>query len=69
MQRRLMRAKMRKRIRIGKNGILKMTTIMVYVQVSKVDSIIVLCEEDLFRYESYTYLSWEDFEVVLQWTS
>ncbi|CAH1427291.1 unnamed protein product [Lactuca virosa] len=42
-----------------------MTAIMADGQVTKVDSIKVQCENDLFGYENYTYLIWDDFEAVL----
>ncbi|KAI3695170.1 hypothetical protein L1987_78159 [Smallanthus sonchifolius] len=61
MQRRMTRARIKTRIRIEKSVILKMTAMMVDGQVSKVDSIKVQCEDDLFGYESYTYLTWDDF--------
>ncbi|KAI3775412.1 hypothetical protein L1987_49988 [Smallanthus sonchifolius] len=49
---------------LKKSVILKMTAMMVDGQVSKVDSIKVQCEDDLFGYESYTYLTWDDFQAV-----
>lgn len=63
-QRRRTRAQKRTRIRIDNNRVLKMTARMVDAQVLKAESIKVQCEDDLFGYESYTYLSYEDFEVV-----
>ncbi|CAI9304395.1 unnamed protein product [Lactuca saligna] len=63
-QRRRTRAQMRTRIRIENNRVLKMTALMVDAQLLKAESIKVQCEDDLFGYESYTYLSYEDFEVV-----
>ncbi|CAI9285926.1 unnamed protein product [Lactuca saligna] len=42
-----------------------MTAMMADGQVTKVDSIRVQSENDLFRYDSYTYLTWDDFEAVL----
>ncbi|KAI3687111.1 hypothetical protein L1987_80802 [Smallanthus sonchifolius] len=41
-----------------------MTAMMVDGQVSKVDSIKVQCEDGLYGYESYTYLTWDDFKAV-----
>ncbi|KAI3695431.1 hypothetical protein L1987_78428 [Smallanthus sonchifolius] len=64
MQRRMTRARRKTRIRIEKSGILKMTAMMVDGQISNVDSIKVQCEDDLFGYESYTYLTWDDFQAV-----
>ncbi|CAH1423010.1 unnamed protein product [Lactuca virosa] len=65
LQRRWTRAQMKTRIRIEKSSILKMTEIMADGQVTKVDSIKLQSENDLFGYDSYTYLSWDDFEAVL----
>ncbi|CAH1413745.1 unnamed protein product [Lactuca virosa] len=65
LQRRWTRAQMKTRIRIEKSSILKMTAMMADGQVTKVDSIIVQSENDLFGYDSYTYLTWDDFEAVL----
>ncbi|CAH1447647.1 unnamed protein product [Lactuca virosa] len=65
MQRRSTRAQMTTRIRIDKSGILKMTAMMADAQVTKVDSIKVQSENDLFGYDSYTYLNWDDFEALL----
>ncbi|CAI9280212.1 unnamed protein product [Lactuca saligna] len=42
-----------------------MTAMMADGQVTKVDSIRVQSENDLFGYDSYTYLNWDDFEAVL----
>ncbi|KAI3820358.1 hypothetical protein L1987_07904 [Smallanthus sonchifolius] len=52
------------RIRIENNVLLRMTAMMVDGQVSKVDSIKVQCEDSLYGYESYTYLTWDDFQTV-----
>ncbi|CAH1412703.1 unnamed protein product [Lactuca virosa] len=56
---------MNTRMRIEKSSILKMTAMMADGQVTKVDSIKVQSENDLFGYDSYTYLNWDDFEAVL----
>nr|KAJ0199518.1 hypothetical protein LSAT_V11C600320340 [Lactuca sativa] len=56
---------MKKRIRIEKSSILKMTAMMADGQVTKVDSIKVQSENNLFGYDSYTYLDWDDFKAVL----
>nr|KAJ0213242.1 hypothetical protein LSAT_V11C400161870 [Lactuca sativa] len=56
---------MKTRIRIEKSSILKMTAMMADGQVTKVDSIKLQSENDLFGYDSYTYLNWDDFEAVL----
>nr|KAJ0193317.1 hypothetical protein LSAT_V11C800438100 [Lactuca sativa] len=58
LQRRWTRAQMKTMIRIEKSSILKMTEMMADVQVTK-------SENDLFGYDSYTYLTWDDFEAVL----
>jgi hypothetical protein len=63
-KRRMTRTHKRTRIRIEESVVLKMTAMMVDGQVSKVDSIKVQCEDDLFGYESYTYLNFNDFEAV-----
>nr|KAJ0209717.1 hypothetical protein LSAT_V11C400170490 [Lactuca sativa] len=65
LQRRWTRAQMKTRIRIENSSILKMTAMMADGQVTKVDSIKVQSENDLFGYDSYTYLNWDDFEEVL----
>ncbi|CAI9276860.1 unnamed protein product [Lactuca saligna] len=65
VQRRWTRAQMKTRIRIENSSILKMTAMMADGQVTKVDSIRVQSENDLFGYDSYTYLTWDDFEAVL----
>ncbi|CAI9303092.1 unnamed protein product [Lactuca saligna] len=65
VQRRWTRAQMKTRIRIEKSSILKMTAMMADRQATKVDSIRVQSENDLFGYNSYTYLNWDDFEAVL----
>ncbi|CAH1449866.1 unnamed protein product [Lactuca virosa] len=65
LQRRWTRAQMKTMIRIEKSSILKMTAMMAVGQVTKVDSIKVQSENDLFGYDSYTYLTWDDFEAVL----
>nr|KAJ0213064.1 hypothetical protein LSAT_V11C400169560 [Lactuca sativa] len=56
---------MKTRIRIKKSSILKMTAMIADGQVTKVDSIKVQSENNLFGYDSYTYLTWDDFEAVL----
>ncbi|CAH1443287.1 unnamed protein product [Lactuca virosa] len=56
---------MKTMIRIDKSSILKMTAMMADRQVTKVDSIKVHSENNLFGYDSYTYLNWDDFEAVL----
>ncbi|CAI9259970.1 unnamed protein product [Lactuca saligna] len=66
VQRRWTRAQMKTRIRIENSSILKMTAMMADGQVTKVDSIRVQSENDLFGYDSYTYLTWDDFEAVLR---
>ncbi|KAI3714112.1 hypothetical protein L1987_72702 [Smallanthus sonchifolius] len=58
------RAQRKTRIKIENNVLLRMTAMMVDGQVSKVDSIKVQCEDDLYGYESYTYLTWDDFQAV-----
>nr|KAJ0191502.1 hypothetical protein LSAT_V11C800450430 [Lactuca sativa] len=65
VQRRWTRAQMKTMIRIENSSILKMTAMMADGQVTKVDSIRVQSENDLFGYDSYTYLTWDDFEAVL----
>ncbi|CAI9290686.1 unnamed protein product [Lactuca saligna] len=65
LQRRWTRAQMKTRIRIEKSSILKMTAMMADGHVTMVDSINVQSENDLFGYDSYTYLTWNDFEAVL----
>ncbi|KAK9076249.1 hypothetical protein SSX86_004582 [Deinandra increscens subsp. villosa] len=64
MQRRMTRGQRKTRIRMEKSVALKMVAVMVDGQVSKVDSIKVQCEDDVFGYESYTYLNWNDFDKV-----
>ncbi|KAI3797759.1 hypothetical protein L1987_33022 [Smallanthus sonchifolius] len=64
LRRRMTRAQRKKRIRIENNVLLRMTAMMVDGQVSKVDSIKVQCEDGLYGYESYTYLTWDDFQAV-----
>nr|KAJ0193149.1 hypothetical protein LSAT_V11C800403260 [Lactuca sativa] len=56
---------MKTRIRIDKSSILKMSAIMANGQVTKVDSIKVWCDNNLFGYDSYTYLTWDNFEALL----
>nr|KAJ0210598.1 hypothetical protein LSAT_V11C400220980 [Lactuca sativa] len=46
-----------------------MTGMMADGQATKVDSIKVQSENDLFGYDSYTYLTWDDFEAVLTMVS
>ncbi|KAI3713734.1 hypothetical protein L1987_72320 [Smallanthus sonchifolius] len=64
LRRRMTRAQRKTRIRIENNVLLRMTVMMVDGQVSKVDSIKVQCEDGLYGYESYTYLTWDDFQAV-----
>ncbi|KAI3683910.1 hypothetical protein L1987_84425 [Smallanthus sonchifolius] len=64
MQRRMTRTQRKTMIRIEQSASLKMIAVMVDEHVSKVDSIKVQCEDDLFGYESFTYLNWDDFEAV-----
>ncbi|KAI3695492.1 hypothetical protein L1987_78489 [Smallanthus sonchifolius] len=64
LQRRMTRAQRKTRIRIEKNVLLRMTAMMVDGQVSKVDSKKVQCEDGLYGYESYTYLTCDDFQAV-----
>ncbi|KAI3763261.1 hypothetical protein L1987_53715 [Smallanthus sonchifolius] len=64
LRRRMTRAQRKTRIRIENNVLLRMTAMMVDGQVSKVDSIKVQCEDGLYGYESYTYLTWDDFQAV-----
>ncbi|CAI9300120.1 unnamed protein product [Lactuca saligna] len=56
---------MKTRIRIEKSSILKMNAMIADGQVTKVDYIKVQSENDLFGYDSYTYLTWDDFEALL----
>ncbi|KAK9076248.1 hypothetical protein SSX86_004581 [Deinandra increscens subsp. villosa] len=62
--RRITRGQRKTRIRMEKSVALKMVAMMVDGHVLKVDSIKVQCEDDVFGYESYTYLSWNDFDKV-----
>ncbi|KAK9057621.1 hypothetical protein SSX86_022457 [Deinandra increscens subsp. villosa] len=64
MQRRMTRDQKNTRVRMEKSVPLRMAAMMVDGQVSKVDSIKVWCEDDLFGYESFTYLTWTDFNKV-----
>jgi hypothetical protein len=64
MQTRKTRAQRKTRVRMEKSSILKMVEMMVDGQVAKVDSIKVQSEDALFGYDSYTYLSWNDFDKV-----
>jgi len=52
------------RVGVDENIVLIMTALMVNGQLSKFESIRVQCEDDLFGYESFTYLTWDDFEAV-----
>ncbi|KAK9071564.1 hypothetical protein SSX86_007992 [Deinandra increscens subsp. villosa] len=63
-QRRMTRDQKNTRVRMEKSVPLRMAAMMVDGQVSKVDSIKVWCEDDLFGYESFTYLTWTDFNKV-----
>nr|KAJ0198569.1 hypothetical protein LSAT_V11C700374080 [Lactuca sativa] len=65
LQRKWTRAQMKTMIRIEKSSIFKMNAMMADGQGTKVDSIKVQSESDIFGYDSYTYLAWDDFEVVL----
>nr|KAJ0220453.1 hypothetical protein LSAT_V11C200056840 [Lactuca sativa] len=58
LQSRWTRAQMKTRIRIEKSSIFKMTAMMADGQVTK-------SENDLFGHDSYTNLTWDDFEAVL----
>lgn len=58
------RAQMLTRQRIESNRVLKMTACMVDNQLTKVETIKVQCEDDLFVNESFTYISWEDFQAM-----
>ncbi|KAI3828016.1 hypothetical protein L1987_02106 [Smallanthus sonchifolius] len=64
MQRTMARAQRKTRIRIENNVLFRMNAMMVDGQVSKVDSIKVQCEYGLYGYESYTYLTWDDYQAV-----
>jgi hypothetical protein len=62
MQKMMTRGQRRVRKRIEERTALKMCALMVDGQVAKVDSIRVQCDDDLFGYESFTYLSYNDFD-------
>ena len=47
------------------SSVTSLSTMMADGQVTNVDSIRVQSENDLFGYDSYTYLTWDDFEAVL----
>ncbi|KAK9058724.1 hypothetical protein SSX86_023566 [Deinandra increscens subsp. villosa] len=64
MQRRMTRDQKNTRVRMEKSVPLRMAAMMVDGQVSKVDSIKVWCEDNLFGYDSFTYLTWTDFNKV-----
>ncbi|MFS8032508.1 hypothetical protein Hanom_Chr17g01558601 [Helianthus anomalus] len=51
-------------MRVENNAVLTMTALMVDTQVLKVDSIKLQCVDDLFGYESFTYLNWDYFEAI-----
>ncbi|KAE8692580.1 hypothetical protein F3Y22_tig00110831pilonHSYRG00032 [Hibiscus syriacus] len=59
------RAQMMTRLRVESNRVLKVFARMVDIQLKNVESVKVRCEDDMFGYESFTYITWEDFEVVL----
>ncbi|MFS7943149.1 hypothetical protein Hanom_Chr06g00496911 [Helianthus anomalus] len=61
----IMRAQRRSRIRVENNAILTMTALVVDAKVLKVDFIKLQCVNDLFGYEGFTYLNWDDFEAIL----
>ncbi|KAJ0735616.1 hypothetical protein HanPI659440_Chr11g0434111 [Helianthus annuus] len=63
-KRRMTRAQRRPRIRVENNAVLTMTASVVDAQVFKADSIRLQCVDDLFGYESFTYLNQKDFEAV-----
>ncbi|KAJ0576486.1 putative Ulp1 protease family catalytic domain, papain-like cysteine peptidase superfamily [Helianthus annuus] len=63
-KRRMTRAQRRPRIRVENNAVLTMTASVVDAQVFKADSIRLQCVDDLFGYESFTYLNRKDFEAV-----
>ncbi|KAE8712910.1 hypothetical protein F3Y22_tig00110221pilonHSYRG00091 [Hibiscus syriacus] len=63
-QRRRTRAQMRTRLRVKSNRVMKVFTRMVDIQLKNVESVKVQCEDDMFGYESFMYITWEDFEVV-----
>lgn len=60
--RRMTRGQMKTRIRIGESGALRMASMMVDKLVST--AIRVQCDDDLFGFPSFTYLSFEDFEAI-----
>ncbi|KAE8725780.1 hypothetical protein F3Y22_tig00008145pilonHSYRG00058 [Hibiscus syriacus] len=63
-QRRRTRAQMMTRLRVESNRVLKVFARMVDIQLKNAESLKVQCEDDMFGYESFTYITWEDFEVV-----
>ncbi|KAE8661113.1 hypothetical protein F3Y22_tig00116939pilonHSYRG00277 [Hibiscus syriacus] len=63
-QRRRTRAQMRTMPRFESNRVLKVCARMVDIQLKNVESVKVQYEDDMFGYESFTYITWEDFEVV-----
>ncbi|KAE8701949.1 hypothetical protein F3Y22_tig00110503pilonHSYRG00256 [Hibiscus syriacus] len=63
-QRRRTRAQMMTRLRVESNRVLKVFARMVDIQLKNAEFVKVQCEDDMFGYESFTYITWEDFEVI-----
>ncbi|KAK9075605.1 hypothetical protein SSX86_003931 [Deinandra increscens subsp. villosa] len=64
LQRKIMtRGQRKKRVRM-ESFAMSMAAMMVDGQMTQVDSIKVSCEDDLFGYDSFTYLNWNDFDSV-----
>ncbi|KAK9050807.1 hypothetical protein SSX86_030223 [Deinandra increscens subsp. villosa] len=57
------RGQRKKRVRM-ESFAMSMAAMMVDGQMTQVDSIKVSCEDDLFGYDSFTYLNWNDFDSV-----
>ena len=58
------RGQVGKKVRVDNNGVLKMAERLFETKGSKVKATRVQCEDALFGYDSYTFVSWEDFQVV-----
>ena len=62
--RRRTRGQIGKNVRVECSRVLKMTEKLVLSKGSKQLATKVQCEDDLFGYESFTYITWEDFQVI-----
>lgn len=63
-KKRTTRAQRKERVRLERSGALKMVAHLVDTQLDKEMNVRMPFDEDVFGHESYTFVSWHDYEAV-----